>query len=77
MAFPEINEETVYLTAGAALPITIDRILVSLLNDSFTESYKKLLNVIFSCFKFTYAKHILLIGYNKLRLRFVRYIDRT
>ena len=44
MAFPEVNEDVVYLTAGAAVPAVIDKILQSLLNDDFGTSYKGLLN---------------------------------
>lgn len=43
MAFPEVNEEVVYLTAGAAVPAVLDKILQSLLNDEFSTAYKKLL----------------------------------
>lgn len=42
MAFPEVNEEVVYLTAGAALPAVIDDTLRSLLNDDFKTAYTKL-----------------------------------
>ncbi len=39
MAYPELSEEKVYLTAGAALPIVINGIVHSLLNDDFQTSY--------------------------------------
>ncbi len=39
MAYPEVSEETVYLTAGAAIPKVIEGLLISLLNDSFQDSY--------------------------------------
>ena len=45
MAYPEITEEVVYLTAGAAMPVVIANTFNSLLNDTFDEAYKKLLNV--------------------------------
>jgi hypothetical protein len=45
MAFPEVNEEVVYLTAGAALPAVIDDTLRSLLNDDFKTAYTKLQDV--------------------------------
>ena len=43
LSHSEVSEETVYLTAGAALPVVIDEILVSMLNDSFNDAYSKLL----------------------------------
>ncbi len=46
MAFPEVNEEVVYLTAGAAIPAVIEQTLQSLLNDDFSTAYSKLLRVI-------------------------------
>ena len=45
MAFPEVNEEVVYLTAGAAVPSVIDGILASLLNDNFQTAFEGLINV--------------------------------
>jgi replication factor C subunit 3/5 len=39
MAYPEINEETVYLTAGSAIPAVIKTLLNSLLNENFDTSY--------------------------------------
>jgi replication factor C subunit 3/5 len=39
MAYPEVSEETVYLTAGAAIPAVIEKLVKSLLNDSFKDSY--------------------------------------
>ena len=49
MAYPEITEEVVYLTAGAAMPVVIANTFNSLLNDTFDEAYKKLLNVSTYC----------------------------
>lgn len=43
MAYPEVNEEVVYLTAGAAVPAVIERMFLSLMNDGFTDAYKSLL----------------------------------
>lgn len=48
MAFPEVNEEVVYLTAGAAVPAVIDAMLVSLLNDDFATAYRSILKVGYS-----------------------------
>ncbi len=45
MAYPEVNEETVYLTAGAPLPSKMDHLLTILLNDSFKESYNNVYQV--------------------------------
>ena len=45
MAYPEITEEAVYLTAGAAMPAVIENTFQSLLNDDFDTAYKKLLSV--------------------------------
>jgi len=45
MAYPEITEEAVYLTAGAAMPAVIESTFQSLLNDDFDTAYKKLLSV--------------------------------
>lgn len=49
MAYPEVNKETVYLTAGAAVPEVIESIFKSLLSDSFEVAYNNLLNVISFC----------------------------
>jgi replication factor C subunit 3/5 len=46
MAYPEVNEETVYLTAGAAIPKVIAAILNSLLTQSFQSAYQHLLQVL-------------------------------
>jgi hypothetical protein len=43
MAFPEVNEEVVYLTAGAAVPVVIDNMLLALLNDDFATAYHSIL----------------------------------
>ncbi len=45
MAYPIVNEENVYLTAGAALPGVIQSILNSLLNDSFENAHRLLSSV--------------------------------
>jgi replication factor C subunit 3/5 len=47
MAYPVVNEENVYLTAGAALPAVIQAIFTSLLNDSFDNAHKMLSDVSF------------------------------
>jgi len=41
-SYPEITEDVVYMTAGAALPSVVDGILKSLLNESFDVSYEML-----------------------------------
>ncbi len=45
MAYPIVNSENVYLTAGAAIPAVIQNLLRSLLNDSFDDAYKLLSTV--------------------------------
>jgi DNA polymerase III delta prime subunit len=45
MAFPEVTEEVVYLTAGAAVPAVVDSMLLSLLNDDFATAYQSILKV--------------------------------
>jgi replication factor C subunit 3/5 len=45
MAYPQITEEAVYLTAGAAMPTVIEDTYQSLLNDDFDKAYKKILSV--------------------------------
>ncbi len=45
MAYPIVNEENVYLTAGAALPGVIQSILNSLLNDTFENAHRLLSSV--------------------------------
>jgi len=45
MAYPEVNQETVYLTAGAPLPSVIDGLLVCALNDNFNVAYNTFLKV--------------------------------
>ena len=47
MAYSLVNEEAVYLTAGAAVPAVIDQMLQSLLNDSFDLAYQNILKVPF------------------------------
>jgi len=39
MAYPQVNEEAIYLTAGAAVPAVIENIYQSLLNDNFDTAY--------------------------------------
>ncbi|CAE7383711.1 Rfc5 [Symbiodinium microadriaticum] len=46
MAFPEVNEEAVYLTAGAVLPAAMSAMLQSLLNDDFNTCYSGLRQVV-------------------------------
>ena len=45
MAYPEVNQETVYLTAGAPQPAVIDNLFVCALNDSFPVAYNTFLKV--------------------------------
>lgn len=40
MAYPQVNEEAIYLTAGAAVPAVIENIYQSLLNDNFDTAYE-------------------------------------
>jgi len=42
MAYPQVNEINVYLTAGAAMPVIIKQLLQSLLNDTFVVAYDTL-----------------------------------
>lgn len=44
VAYPEIDEEQVYLCAGAAMPTVIEALLRSLLNDDFDTAYKNVMN---------------------------------
>jgi len=46
MAYPEVSEESVYLTAGAAVPAVVESILTSLLNDSFDTAVGSLMTII-------------------------------
>jgi hypothetical protein len=39
MAYPEINETVVYVTAGAAIPAVISSMLQALLNENFETAY--------------------------------------
>ena len=43
MAFDVVDEEKVYLTAGAAIPAVIDKMFDSLMNDGFEDAYKNML----------------------------------
>ena len=45
MAYPQVDEETVYLTAGAPLPARMDGLLHSLLNDDFQTAYGQVLQM--------------------------------
>ena len=45
MAYDLVNEENVYLTAGAALPKVIEKLLIALFSNGFEESYRLLLQV--------------------------------
>lgn len=45
MAYPSVNEDAVYLTAGAAVPKVIENMLTSLMNDTFADCYSKILQV--------------------------------
>ena len=42
MAYPVVNEEVIYLTAGAAVPAVITKIFHSMLNDGFDVAYETL-----------------------------------
>lgn len=46
MAYPEVNEQSVYLTAGAALPSVIDSALNALLTESFQGAYNHMMNIV-------------------------------
>jgi len=40
MSYPEINEDVIYLTAGAAQPAVIEALVNSLMTDSFDAAYR-------------------------------------
>eukprot|EP01041_Mallomonas_annulata_P004059 gene4060-8074_t len=46
MAYPNVNEETVYLTAGAPLPAKMDELFQSLMNDDFLTAYTNTMQTI-------------------------------
>jgi hypothetical protein len=46
MAYPEVSEETIYLTAGAAVPAVIKSMLAVLLNDGFEVAYNYIRKVV-------------------------------
>lgn len=46
MAYGEVTEDNVYLTAGAAMPSVIQAIVHSLLNDSYQVAYEQLLKTV-------------------------------
>jgi replication factor C subunit 3/5 len=52
MAYPEITEDVIYLTAGAAQPTVIDSLLTSLMSDTFDVAYR---NVCKATSEFGYA----------------------
>ena len=43
MAYDVVDEESVYLTAGAAVPAVIDKMFHSLMNDGFEDAYRSIL----------------------------------
>jgi len=45
MAYPEVDEQAVYLTAGAAVPAVVDGMFAALLNEPFTRAYSTILQV--------------------------------
>jgi replication factor C subunit 3/5 len=45
MAYPQVTEDAVYLTAGAAMPKVIETIFLTLMSDSFEQAYKSVLKV--------------------------------
>lgn len=45
MAYPQVTEDNVYLTAGAAMPSVIEGIFMALMNGSFENAYRMLLKV--------------------------------
>jgi replication factor C subunit 3/5 len=45
MAYPEVDENVVYTTAGAALPVVIDNMFKSLMNDSFNVAHDSISTV--------------------------------
>ena len=45
MAYPQVTQDNVYLTAGAAMPSVIEAIFVSLMNQPFEQAYRTLLQV--------------------------------
>ena len=53
LSYETVDEEVVYLTAGAAVPKVIDQMLHSLMNDSFEVAYDTLFQVTYEdCKKF-------------------------
>ena len=42
MAYDVVDEESVYLTAGAAIPAVIDKMFHSLMNEGFEDAYKSI-----------------------------------
>lgn len=47
MAYPLVDEQAVYLTAGAAVPAVIEQMLQALLNESFDAAYESIHKVDF------------------------------
>ena len=48
-SYPVINQDVIYMTAGAALPSVIEGLLQSLLNDPFEQAYGKVFQVCKIC----------------------------
>mmetsp|Transcript_37331 Transcript_37331/g.38013 ORF Transcript_37331/g.38013 Transcript_37331/m.38013 type:complete len:346 (-) Transcript_37331:93-1130(-) len=46
MAYPQVDEETVYLTAGAPLPLKMDQLLHCLLTETFEMAYNAVLQTV-------------------------------
>jgi replication factor C subunit 3/5 len=55
MAYPVVNEDTVYLTAGAALPAVIQSLFLTLFNDTFEVAYNMLSKVSFHWFAVNFS----------------------
>lgn len=45
LSYDEVDEEVVYLTAGAAVPKVVDQMFQSLMNDPFQEAYNTIFQV--------------------------------
>ena len=82
MAYDCVNEEAVYLTAGAAIPAVIEGMFYSLLNDNFETAYSGMLKVINLCCTYEYLscpRDNLCVrqGYCGLWLRLVGHYERA
>jgi replication factor C subunit 3/5 len=64
MAYPEVNEETIYLTAGAAVPAVINSMLSTLLNSNFQESYEYIRKVELAFLPFPCCYLIFYLGHS-------------